>query len=231
MKTNPSAQVVRTFIRSAGALLLGLALAMLLANFSTPGLTRPRDPFFQIPISTLFWGLAGLELAVAWVCLFTKDVWLQATGIVWLSAVLVAYWFGLRIDGKATHFSLYVTSLAYAFAMSPAMAYMALKAAYAYLLVGGGSALVWLLREQREGRNYLKGACNYCGGHIAFPARNLGRAIPCPHCQKTITLRRPENLKISCFFCKGHIEFPAHALGEKLKCPHCQMDITLKVPA
>jgi hypothetical protein len=231
MKTNLLTQVVRTFIRSAGALLLGLALAMMLANFSRLGLTRPRDPIFEISITTFFWCLAGLELAAAWVCLFTKDVWLQATGIVWLSAVLVAYWFGLRIDGKATHFSLYVTSLADAFAMSPVLAYAALKMVYAYLLVGGGSALVWLLCELREDRNQLKGACNYCGGHIAFPASSLGRVIPCPHCQKTITLRKPENLKISCYFCKGHIEFPAHAIGEKLKCPHCHMDITLKEPA
>ena len=74
-------------------------------------------------------------------------------------------------------------------------------------------------------------ACPACGVHIRFDARNLGRQIPCPHCQKTLALRKPDLLKMACFFCQGHIEFPTHAIGEKMACPHCNMDITLKEPA
>lgn len=90
----------------------------------------------------------------------------------------------------------------------------------------------WLEHRRLKTDAYPKMFCPYCGVHIRFDLRNLGRQIPCPHCQKEITLQKPdETLKMSCFFCKEHIEFPAHAVGRKLKCPHCYMDITLKVPA
>lgn len=223
--------MVGVFIRSAGVVFLGMALAMMLANVCAPGLTRPRDPVLEISMSTLFWGVASVELALVWVCLFSKDPWRQIAGILWLSVTLLIYWCGLKSEGKASHFSLYLTSLADAFAVSPDLAFTAMKAACVYLLIGSGACSVWLWREQRASRDYLRTACHHCGGHIAFPAENLGRTLPCPHCQKTITLRKPGNLKISCFFCRGHIEFPAHAIGEKLKCPHCRMDITLKETA
>jgi DNA-directed RNA polymerase subunit RPC12/RpoP len=78
---------------------------------------------------------------------------------------------------------------------------------------------------------YLKISCSHCGGHIEFASQNVGQQIPCPHCRKSIALRKPDFLKMACFFCKEHIEFPAHAIGEKMPCPHCKMDITLKEPA
>ena len=74
-------------------------------------------------------------------------------------------------------------------------------------------------------------SCPVCGVHIRFDERNLGQKIPCPHCQKAITLRKLDLLKMACFFCQEHIEFPPHAIGEKMPCPHCHMDITLKEPA
>lgn len=33
--------------------------------------------------------------------------------------------------------------------------------------------------------------CVFCSGGIEFPEHGLGTQIPCPHCQKTITLLRP----------------------------------------
>jgi hypothetical protein len=74
----------------------------------------------------------------------------------------------------------------------------------------------------------FKFTCPNCGQHIRCELDYTGRQVHCPGCKKSITLRKPEYLKMSCFFCKGHIEFPAHAIGQKLKCPHCKMDITLK---
>jgi uncharacterized paraquat-inducible protein A len=74
-------------------------------------------------------------------------------------------------------------------------------------------------------------SCPSCGIHIRFAGKNLGQKIPCPHCQTSITLRRPDLLKMACFFCHGHIKFPPHAIGEKISCPHCNMGITLKEPA
>ena len=231
MKTSSSTFIVRRFIGSAGSVLFGLALTMILANLSAPGLTRPRDPILGVPMSCLFWGLAGLELALVWVCFFTKNSWVQALVIFWLSQEMIVYWVGLRLDGSAATFSLYLSSLADTFAVSGSFAYSALKAAYLYLFIGSGVCIFWLWREHRASRDNVRQVCNHCGGHITFPAPHLGRTVPCPHCQRTITLRNPGNLTTSCYFCNGHIEFPAHAIGEKLKCPHCRMDITLKEPS
>jgi DNA-directed RNA polymerase subunit RPC12/RpoP len=68
-------------------------------------------------------------------------------------------------------------------------------------------------------------------GRTEFASQNVGQQIPCPHCRKSIALRKPDFLKMACFFCQEHIEFPAHAIGEKMPCPHCKLDITLKEPA
>jgi hypothetical protein len=35
---------------------------------------------------------------------------------------------------------------------------------------------------------YLKGECEHCGGHLEFPAENIGLAAPCPHCGKDTEL-------------------------------------------
>jgi predicted RNA-binding Zn-ribbon protein involved in translation (DUF1610 family) len=102
-----------------------------------------------------------------------------------------------------------------------------------YLLTGSLIAMAWSWWCQRQQRLHpvVKMSCPSCGIHIEFASPYVGRKIPCPECQATITLRKPENLKMSCFFCKEHIEFPAHALGQKIPCPHCKMDITLMEPA
>src|SRR4051812_427137 len=34
----------------------------------------------------------------------------------------------------------------------------------------------------------IKGACVFCGGHIAYGSENAGRVIQCPHCKEHITL-------------------------------------------
>jgi hypothetical protein len=73
----------------------------------------------------------------------------------------------------------------------------------------------------------MKMFCPACGGHLKFAAKNVGQQIPCPHCQKAITLREAdEKLKMTCILCGGHVEFPPHAIGQKISCPHCAKSIT-----
>jgi DNA-directed RNA polymerase subunit RPC12/RpoP len=76
----------------------------------------------------------------------------------------------------------------------------------------------------------MKMVCPACGGHVQFAAPNVGQQILCPHCQKEMALREPENLKMTCVLCGGHIEFPPHAVGQKINCPHCAKSITLLRP-
>jgi hypothetical protein len=35
---------------------------------------------------------------------------------------------------------------------------------------------------------YLKGSCQFCGGHFEFPAEIVGTSIACPHCSKETEL-------------------------------------------
>jgi AraC-like DNA-binding protein len=42
-----------------------------------------------------------------------------------------------------------------------------------------------------------------CGGRVQFATRAIGGKVPCPHCQKILTLHKHENLKMPCFFLQG----------------------------
>jgi len=37
--------------------------------------------------------------------------------------------------------------------------------------------------------DFVKGACQSCGGHIEFPASAIGATVPCPHCGQQTHLR------------------------------------------
>jgi DNA-directed RNA polymerase subunit RPC12/RpoP len=219
---------VQIFTDSAGALLLALGLALLLANLASLGLIQPHDPVLKVSMDTVFWIGGTLLVGFALVCLFAKSKWLRLALILWLAVDFVVYQVGLHSMGVIHGFSGYLASLSSAFGISPKLAELTLNVAFAYLLLGGCVCAVWIWWNRRDS---LKMTCAACGGHIAFTVNNLGRQTACPHCKAGVILREPGNLKMSCFFCKEHIEFPAHALGQKIKCPHCKNDITLKESA
>jgi DNA-directed RNA polymerase subunit RPC12/RpoP len=222
-------KAIPTFINSAAALLVGLAVAVFIANAASPGLTQPRDPLLLLSMRTVFWIVGALALAVGGVCLFAKRDALKTGLILWLVLNLVVYQIGFAWSGSQGGIGVYLSSIATTFALSPGATNLILKIASGYLFIGSALTLLWLWREKAQG--YLKTVCAHCGGHIAFPPQDLERKIACPHCQSHTTLRRPEDrLKMSCYFCQGHIEFPAHALGTKMQCPHCEKDITLVEP-
>jgi DNA-directed RNA polymerase subunit RPC12/RpoP len=91
--------------------------------------------------------------------------------------------------------------------------------------------LLWLEDSIPQPAETRKMTCPGCGIHIRFALQNLGQRIPCPHCQKIITLREPDLLKMVCLYCKQDVEFPPHAIGQKIRCPHCKNGMTLKEPA
>jgi hypothetical protein len=217
---------VRWFVLSAGSILLAAALnRFLIATGGAPALSLP-EPVLGIPVRYAVLLVGALELVVALICLFGKQLGLQVGWLIWLSVDFLVYRAALYFMhchpqttciGSPTdplHLSRGVIGSVVA-----VMPY--------YLLLGSFTATVWLwLLDRKE--EYLKMSCPSCGVHVKFVAKRLGQRAPCPHCRAAITLRRPDNLKMSCFFCRGHIEFPAHALGDKLQCPHCMKDITLQ---
>ena len=221
-------KAIRFFTDSAGALLLAVALAMFIANWASAGLTQPHDLTLMISMRNIFWIAGIIELGVAMVCLFGKQVGLKVILLCWLTMTLAVYQLGFSWNGDNRGVGAYLASMADTFGITSNTTYWLLKIVFLYLLIGSSIALLWLWREGTRG--YLKTACPHCGEHIAFLPQSLGQTIPCPHCRETVALQAPGNLKMSCVLCGGHIEFPAHALGQKIPCPHCTKTITLLKP-
>ncbi|HWY29503.1 MAG TPA: hypothetical protein VNX46_02035 [Candidatus Acidoferrum sp.] len=236
----------RAFIFSAGGILLAAALIrFLIAAGNAPVLAQPEPLLgIQLRYAVLFVGI--VELLVALICLFGKQIEPQIRWLVWLATNLIVYWVGLLLMHSQPKSACWGT-LTDPLQLSSGIAGDIVGLVPLYLVAGSfGLALsLWLPKDRRTGRlakaresanrrdaaaGLIKMSCPACGSHIKFASSNLGQIICCPHCQQVITLRKPDLLKMVCFFCKEHIEFPAHALEQKIKCPHCKMDITLKEP-
>jgi DNA-directed RNA polymerase subunit RPC12/RpoP len=221
---------LRAFTLTTGALLLACALTKLLGVVGLPAHVAMSDSILGVPLHYSLLAIAMSEGLVACLCLFGRSsrfiLWLLA----WLALNLIVYGGSSFFMGSHPYASALVNP-ANPLRLPARLADMLNLALPFYLLIGSVAAL-WLEQRAAEKRiNYLKISCHACGGHIKFPMQNIGRRIPCPHCQTEIALRKSERLKMSCFFCQGHIEFPTHAIGEKISCPHCNGNITLKESA
>jgi hypothetical protein len=233
-------KLVKFFIYSAGGILLAATLIrFVIAAGGAQALTLP-EPVLGFPLRYEVMMVGGIELIVALMCLFGKQIDLQIGWLAWLSTYLVVY----RIILLWLHFHPQATcigSLTDPLHLSRGITGAVTVLIPFYLVFGtyASAAWLWLAKGGRAAlraarlplTGSLKMVCAACGGHIAFPIKNLGKQTACPHCKTGVTLREPGNLKMSCFFCKEHIEYPAHALGTKIKCPHCEQDITLKEPS
>src|ERR1035437_10408835 len=92
-------RIFRLFTDSAGALLLALAVAMFISNRANARFTLPHDPLLMISMRTTFWIMGAIELVVALVCLFGKQLRFKAVLVLWLAVNLFAYQIG---DRKST---------------------------------------------------------------------------------------------------------------------------------
>jgi hypothetical protein len=179
---------VRIFPQSAGALLLGLAVAMFIGNWDSAGIMQPHDPGFMVSMRTLFWAVAFVELTVGLLCLGETRVWLKLSLVLWLALNIGVYQVGVRWSGLTHDFSVYLGTLARAFGLTPRFTYWILNLVYLYLFIGSSASLMWLWVRSR---NHLKMACGQCGGHIEFHVRGIGQRTACPHCAAEITLHAP----------------------------------------
>jgi hypothetical protein len=223
---------IKFFIYSAGGILLAAALIRFLtAAGSAPALALP-EPVLGIPLRYAVLLVGGFELVVALICLFGRRAGLQLGWLAWLATNYAVYRIGLLTMGMHQQGTC-IGSLTDPLHLARGTLGIITGLLPLYLLLGSYAAVIWLWLEGRrvKATKFFKMSCPACGVHIRFADQNLGQKIPCPHCQKNITLRKPDLLKMACFFCKEHIEFPPHAIGEKMPCPHCNMGITLKEPA
>jgi hypothetical protein len=219
----------RFFVRSAAALLLCMATALFVSNSfeKIADLIPIREPLLGLELPKFYWILGALCVAVSLPCLFSANPRGAVPWLAWLASNFLVWRAGLYWSGAHT-LAGYLGSFSNAFAVPPWTASVILDVVIGYLVIGSCLLLLWPVVAKRAVPvgDFLKGVCPKCAGHVAFPEANVGKEIPCPHCQTVFTLRQ-EKLKMSCYFCKGHIEFPSHAIGTKMQCPHCKKDITL----
>ena len=185
---------MRLFTNSAGALLLAVALAMFIANWSSTGLVQPQDPVLMVSMRILFWFIGAATLGIGLVCLFGKRVSLKIIFVCWLTMNLAVYQLGWLWKGDNRGVGVYLTSMADAFGITSNTAYWLLQMVFLYLLIGSSvsvltfGAQTWMRKPLKSTDGYLKGSCPNCGGYIKYPPLNSGQKIPCPHCRSTIAL-------------------------------------------
>jgi hypothetical protein len=223
---------IKAFIKLAGAILLVAALIRFSIAAGNAQFLLLPDPLLGIPLRYAVLIVGGIELGVALICLFGKQIEVQIAWLAWMGANYILFRIGLLLmhcHPQATC----IGSLTDPLRLSRGIIGFIMEIMPFFLVLGSYTAVVWFWLKGGLPKTIesLKISCHSCGVHIEFAVQYIGRKISCPHCQAIITLRKPENLKTSCFFCKEHIEFPSHALGRKIPCPHCKMDITLTEPA
>jgi hypothetical protein len=234
MKTHP---LISFWKYSTGSLLLALATVFFISNLVKVPLdfVPVREPIFGLPLPTLFWVLGAIMALTSLICLFGEQTMLPLGLVSWLSLNLLLLALALPFLGATGGIQGYLGQVADYFDQSTKTTSSLLAVAVWLLFIGSLVTMPFAWASEKikraEAAITLKMSCPDCGIHIKFARQNLGQKIPCPQCQKIVTLRRPEEkLKMSCFFCQEHIEFPPHAIGEKMPCPHCKMGITLKEP-
>jgi hypothetical protein len=248
LKNNMKENWIKPFITSAGVILLVSALTRFLISVNGAAALSLPEPMMSIPIHYAVLIVGSIELAVALLCLFGRDIKFQIGCLGWLMTNYIIYriaLFCMRCHVQAT----WIGSLTDPLHLSRGyMGYIMQFLPFCLLLGSYGAALqLWLESSTRTKNQVLqsvvmepdtkKGApvlvrfqkisCSACGGHIEYPTNLLGEKIPCPHCQTMIVLQRPGNVKMSCPACDGHIEFPLHGVGQTIACPHCTTPVTL----
>lgn len=190
--------IIRGYIYSAGILLLSMATALFIANLtSLPCYVPCHDPLLNLKLSTLFWIIGGIELVAGTYCIFGKKESPQLMLILWLGINATGCWLALVFKYATGGFTGYLGNVADAFGISCAMANNVVCAAIIYLLIGSFVMLISMrvgraaLRRGQTVDQQIKLACAHCGGRVQFAAIWFGQTIPCPHCQKSITLRNP----------------------------------------
>lgn len=216
------------FKDSAGILLIILASALFLINWTTPANNMPpHDPILFLPLNVLFFIVGGITAAVALFCLFSE----RSNTPIFFVFLLSVYYLLCRLVLRFEDCNSLVGFLggcSYAFGITANSANTIIGLMFTYLLLGS-SAAIWLQSRLPPSIEFEKMACPSCGGRVKFPLNRLGQKIACPICKSNLTLRKSnETLKMSCFFCEAHIEFPAHALSQRIKCPHCRREIGLR---
>ena len=140
---------MRFFVISAGVLLLLTALAKLVSAAGSAKALGALDPVFLVPFRYVFLTVGLVEIGVAAICLFGKQMRNQALLLAWLSSCFLIYRLFLVYIGYAEPCHCMGT-LTDALHIPPHTANLALEIVLGYLLLGSYATLFWL-RKQSSG--------------------------------------------------------------------------------
>jgi hypothetical protein len=141
-------KISRWFLYSAGVVLLLTAAAKFISSAGSAHILSNPDPILTISFQHVFWIVGTIELTVALICLFSRQIRLQAELLAWLATSFLVYRFGLLWIGYHKPCSC-LGNLTDALHIPPQTADTAMKIILAYLLIGSYGTLFWLWRRRK----------------------------------------------------------------------------------
>jgi hypothetical protein len=181
----------------SGAILVAAATVLVLTNLTRGQITPGSEPVLGLRIDHAFWVAALLCGGGGWYCLLGERLVLQAGLAIWLALNFLIYAVGLRWLGQVQLPGvLEAGGLAATFGFfSPGAWEVMTIIGFFVVLTSSVLALLFSRHAVRKSaailgprEAWLKIACEYCQGHIAFARERGGEALACPHCGKSIRL-------------------------------------------
>jgi hypothetical protein len=143
-----NSKFLKSFNTSAGFIFLAMAIAHFIGNQGEATI-QPPDPIFDVSSRYLFWILAGVEMLVAIVCLFTKLTSLKTLSIFWLTSNLLIYRLFLYYFGVHS-VRAYYSTMAYSFGVSVDTTNVLMALLTAYIWLGSGLSLFMLRKKSNR---------------------------------------------------------------------------------
>jgi len=148
-------KIARLFLCSPAAILLLTATVKFVSSFGHESILQALDPLTGFQFQNLFRMIAGIEIVVALLCLFSECTWLPVGLIAWLATSFAIYRLMLSQIGWHKPCNC-LGNLMDALHIPPQTADTAMKIILAYLLVGSYVTLFWLWRQRRGAASTLR---------------------------------------------------------------------------
>jgi len=141
-------KVLRLYFWFAAVLLLVASAGKIVSSFGEAKILQYPDAILSIPFRYLLLFVSALEIIVAIICIFGKNVALQSGLVAWLATSFLVYRLGVWESGYHIPCSC-LGNITDALHISPKAAGTVIKIILAYLLIGSYVTLFWLWRQRR----------------------------------------------------------------------------------
>ncbi len=141
-------KLLRAFTTSAACLLVVTGFAKIMSAFGTDRVLSALDPITRVPFRWMLLAVAGIELGIVGVCLWSKDARLKLYLLAWLSLSFLVYRLGLVVVGYKGPCPC-MGNLTSNLHVAPQLADGIMKSILSFLLIGS-LTLALLLRADRK---------------------------------------------------------------------------------